>query len=257
MSHSDEIPKTERLTAARFATTQWGVVLAAGQTHSVESQQALEELCRAYWFPLYAYLRRRGHSSHDAEDLVQDFLAQFLERHALRNVNPEKGRFRSFLIACLNHFVADVSDRNRAQKRGGDARLLSLDAMQAEQLYQLEGKIELTPDELFDRQWAIAIMAQALELLRAEQAAAGKERTFALLLPFLTETAAAGAYDSAAAQLNLTRNAVAVAVSRLRERYRELVRGKVAATVDNPSEVDAELRHLFAAMRECGRNNSR
>ena len=234
---------------AAFATTHWSVVLAAGETTSPESQRALEQLCRAYWFPLYACLRRRGHSSADAQDLVQDFLAQLIERRAFRDVTPEKGRFRSFLITCLNHFIADVADHDRAQKRGGGGVPLSLDAEQADQLYQLEAKNELSADQLFDRRWAMAVLGQALERLRAEQVAAGKEPMFALLRPFLTDSADAGDYGPVAAQLRLTPNAVAGGVSRLRSRYRELVRLEVAATVGNPSEVDAEMQHLLAAMR--------
>ena len=122
----------ESASHAAFATTQWSVVLAAGESTSPESREALEQLCRAYWFPLYAYLRRRGHSSHDAQDLVQDCLAQLIERRAFRDVNPDKGRFRSFLVACLNHRVADLGDRNRAQKRGGGTTLFTLDAAQAD-----------------------------------------------------------------------------------------------------------------------------
>ena len=140
----------ESASHAAFATTQWSVVLAAGATTSAESREALEQLCRAYWFPLYAYLRRRGHSSHDAQDLVQDCLTHLIERRAFRSVDPDKGRFRSFLIACLNHCVADAGDRNRAQKRGGGTALLALDEAQADQLYQLEARKDLGADRLFD-----------------------------------------------------------------------------------------------------------
>ena len=233
----------------RVCRTHWSVVLAAGETTSPESQRALEQLCRAYWFPLYAYLRRRGHSSPDAQDLFQDFLVHLIQRRALRDVTPDKGRFRSFLITCLNHFVADAADRDRAQKRGGGGALLSLHAGQADQLYQLEAKNELTADQLFDQRWAMAVLGQALERLRAEQVAAGKEPMFALLRPFLTDTAEAGDYEPVAAKLRLTPNAVAVAVNRLRSRYRQLVRLEVAATVVNPSDMEAEMQHLLAAMR--------
>ena len=234
---------------AAFATTHWSVVLAAGETTSLESQQALEQLCRTYWFPLYAYLRRRGQTSHDAQDLVQDVLAQLIERRAFQNLTPDKGRFRSFLIVCLNHVAADAAEGERAQKRGGGAALLSLDAEQADQLYLLEARKELGAEELFDRRWAMAVLDQALERLRAEQVAAGKEKLFARLRPFLADTAEAGDYEPVAAQLRLTPNAVAVTVNRLRSRYRELVRQVVAATVGNLSDVDAEMRHLLAAMR--------
>ncbi len=234
---------------AAFGTTHWSVVLAAGESPSPDSQRALEQLCRAYWFPLYAYLRRRGHPSQDAQDLVQDFFAHLIERRAFREVTPDHGRFRSFLRVCLNHLVADAADRERARKRGGGGVRLSLDAEHADQLYQLEAKNQLSADQLFDRRWAIAVLDQALERLRAEQVSAGKESTFARLRPFITDTAEAGDYEPVAAQLKQSPNAVAVAVSRLRSRYRELVRLEVAATVGNPSEVDAEMRHLLAAMR--------
>jgi RNA polymerase sigma factor (sigma-70 family) len=235
---------------AAFATTHWSVVLAAGGTPSPQSQLALEQLCRAYWFPLYAYLRRRGHASHDAQDLVQDLLAQLIERRAFRGVTPEKGRFRSFLITCLNHVAADGAKRDRAQKRGGGAALLSLDAEEADQLYRLEAGKELSAGQLFDRRWAMAVLDQALERLRAEQVAAGNEQTFTLLKPFLSDMAESGEYEPLAARLKITPNSVAVTVNRLRSRYRELVRLEVAATVGNPLEVDAEMQHLLAAMRE-------
>lgn len=234
---------------AAFVTTQWSIVLAAGETSSPESQQALEELCRAYWFPLYAYLRRRGHSSQDAQDLVQDFLAHLVARRAFAGVSPDRGRFRSYLSACLNHFVADAADRERAQKRGGGGVLLSLDAGHADQLYQLEARNELSAAQLFDRRWAVAVMDRALERLRAEQVASGKEAVFGRLRPFLTDTAEPGDYEPVAAQLGQTPNAVAVAVNRLRCRYRELVRVEVAATVGDPAQIDLEMQHLLAAMR--------
>jgi RNA polymerase sigma factor (sigma-70 family) len=234
---------------AAFATTLWSVVLAAGETPSPQSQLALEQLCRTYWFPLYAWLRRRGHSSPDAQDLVQDLFARLIERRGLRGVAPARGRFRSYMIACLNHLVADTLERAQAQKRGGGATLLSLDAEAADQLYQPEASKALSADQLFDRRWAVAVLDQALDQLRAEHLAAGKRSTFETLKPFLTETSAAGDYSAAAGLLGLTPNAVAVTVNRLRTRYRELVRLEIAATVDNPAEVDAEMRDLLAAMR--------
>ena len=239
----------ESASHAAFATTQWSVVLAAGDSTSPESQEALGKLCRAYWFPLYAYLRRRGHTSHDAQDLVQDCLTHLIERRAFRDVDPDKGRFRSFLIACLNHRVADVGDRNRAQKRGGGATLLALDEAQADQLYQLEARKDLGADRLFDRRWAMSVLEQALERLSAEQAAAGKAAMFEVLRSFLTDTAEAGDYQPVAAQLRMNPNVVAATVSRLRRRYRDLVRLEVAATVGQPADVDAEMQHLLAAMR--------
>ena len=239
----------ESASHAAFATTQWSLVLAAGETKSPESHEALEQLCRAYWFPLYAYLRRRGHASHDAQDLVQDCLTHLIARRAFRDVDPDKGRFRSFLIACLNHRVADAGDRNRAQKRGGGATLLALDEAQADQLYQLESRKDLGADRLFDRRWALAVLEQALERLSAEQTAAGKAPTFALLRSFLTDTAESGDYEPVAAQLRMSPNAVAATVNRLRRRYRELVRSEVAATVGQPADVEAEMQHLLAAMR--------
>jgi RNA polymerase sigma factor (sigma-70 family) len=239
----------ESASQAAFNTTQWSLVLAAGESNSPESQEALDKLCRVYWFPLYAFLRRRGHASHDAQDLVQDCLLHLIERRAFRDVSPAKGKFRSFLIACLNHRTSDGRDRAAAQKRGGSATLFALDAAQADQLYELETRKDLGPDQLFDRRWAMAVLEQALERLSTEQTAAGKAPMFALLRPFLTDTAAAGDYEPVAAQLGLSPNGVAATVARLRQRYRELVRLEVAATVSQPSEVEAEMQHLLAAIR--------
>ncbi|MDW8310439.1 MAG: RNA polymerase subunit sigma-24, partial [Verrucomicrobiales bacterium] len=169
-----------------FVTTHWTVVLAAGRRHTPQADRALEELCRTYWYPLYAYVRRRGHSREDAEDLTQAFFARFLAKNYLEGLSAERGRFRAFLLAALKHFLANEWDRARAQKRGGGAPHLSLDWQTADTQFQLAAAHELSPDRAFDREWALALLAKVLERLRAECEIEGRARQFAELRPFLT-----------------------------------------------------------------------
>lgn len=231
-----------------FATTRWTLVLAAGDAGAAEGREALEQLCRAYWFPLYAYIRRRGHDAHAAEDLTQGFFARLLERNDLARLTREGGKFRSFLLTTLNHFLANEHERNQALKRGGGRPLLSLDDDSAEDRYLREPAHAESPDRLYERQWALALMEGAFMRLEAEQASTGKAATFAALRPFLSREPDPGEYAPLAARLELAPGTLAVQVHRLRERYRQLVRAAVADTVDNPLDVDAEMRHLRAAL---------
>jgi DNA-directed RNA polymerase specialized sigma24 family protein len=229
-----------------FATTRWSVVLAAGGESSPTAREALERLCRAYWFPLYGYVRSKGFSPQDAEDLTQEFFSRFLASDALRTVSEERGRFRAFLLAALNHFLANEWDRLRAQKRGGGQKPLSLDATSAEEKLQMEPATDLTPERLYERRWALTLLASVLERLRTEMVAAGKAALFDALRGFLSDAADAMSYSEAAGRLGLTEAATRKSVQRLRQRYRELLREEVAHTVGAPHEVESELRHLLS-----------
>jgi RNA polymerase sigma-70 factor (ECF subfamily) len=230
-----------------FATTHWTVVLAAGRKRTPQADVALEELCRTYWFPLYAYVRRRGHSKEDAEDLTQAFFSRFLEKNYLEGVRSEKGKFRAFLLAALKHFLANASDRAQRRKRGGGATPLSLDWQDADTRYQLDPADQLSPDKLYDRAWAVALLERVIVRLRDESVSDGKSELFEQLKPFLMIGKSAIPYPQTAAQLNLTEGAVRVAVHRLRRRYRELLRAEIAQTLSDPAQVGEEMRTLFSA----------
>ena len=230
-----------------FATTHWTVVLAAGRRSTPQSDRALEELCRTYWYPLYAYVRRHGHSKEDAEDLTQGFFAAFLRRNYLGDVRSEKGRFRAFLLAALKHFLANEHDRASRQKRGGGQAPLSLDWQNADTRYQVDPADRLSPDKLYDRAWATTLLEQVIGRLRAECVAEGKANAFEQLKPFLTVGKGDLPYAEAAASLGLNEGAARVAVHRLRRRYRELLREQIAQTLSDPADLDEELRALFQA----------
>ena len=226
-----------------FATTRWTVVLTAGRRDTARAQQALAELCQSYWWPLYAYVRRKGHAPADAEDLTQGFFARLLALDSLGAVRREKGRFRAFLLASLNHFLADAWDKASAQKR--DARqTVSLDAGSAETRYLCEPADRETPESLFERQWALTLLETVVQRLRAEQAAAGKEEQFMALRFALAGERADAPYAQVAARLGVTPEAARVAAHRLRLRYRQLLRDEIAQTVSGPAEVEEELQHL-------------
>jgi RNA polymerase sigma factor (sigma-70 family) len=231
--------------SADFRTTHWSQVLAAGQGGTSGHASALDQLCRTYWYPIYVYVRREGHAAHDAQDLTQDFFARLLRLNSLEAVAPHKGRFRTFLLASLKHFLADARDAARSLKRGGSQPTVPLDALEAEQRYQLEPVTADTPDVLFDRRWALALLEQSLARLRLEYQTPDKTRQFEQLKEFLQNPSADGDYDRVAARLQLTPGAVAVAVHRLRQRYRDLVRTEIAHTVTNREELAEELRHFF------------
>jgi len=231
-----------------FTTTHWSVVLAAGQSESPQAAQALETLCGTYWFPLYAYVRRRGHGHEDAQDLTQAFLLQLLERQSFARVDRGKGRFRSFLLAGLNYFLADAHDHVSAQKRGGGQPALSFDEQTAEQRYRLETVDDLSPDKLFERQWALALLDQVLAPLEKEFCETGKAGLFQQLRVFLVAGRGEVSYGEVAAELGLTGEAVKKAVHRMRHRYYALFREAIAQTVADPAEVADEMRYLCAVM---------
>lgn len=229
---------------AVFAPTRWSMILAARDP--VGARAALGELCHVYWFPLYAYVRRRGYSAEDAQDLTQTFFARLLEKNWLDTVAPEKGRFRAFLLAALKHFLANEWDKAQAQKRGGGAIPVSLDA---ETRYQREPLNELSPDRLFDRQWALALLDIVLNRLRDEHDTAEKRRLFEALRGTLTGDQPEAGYAELGRQLGLNEGAIKVAVHRLRKRYRELLRAEIAQTVSDRGPVAEELLSLFAAFQ--------
>lgn len=233
---------------ARFATTRWTMVLAAGRCSSPEATHALEELCRAYWYPLYAYVRRRGQSKEDAEDLTQAFFAKLFEKEFLRAAAKEKGRFRTFMLMAFQRFCANEWDRSRAQKRGGGQVVLSLNIDTAERRYHAEPVDELSADRIFERRWALTLIEQTIARLHKEYEVAGKGRDFDALKTFLTADSGDVPYTELAAKLGQNEGALRVAVHRLRKRFRELFRLEIAQTVSSPAEIEGELRHLLAAL---------
>jgi RNA polymerase sigma factor (sigma-70 family) len=234
--------------AARFPTTHWSRIVAAGDPGAPLAREALDELCRAYWFPLYAYIRRRGYAPDRALDLTQDLFVRLLEKDVLAAADPARGRFRTFLRAVCADFLANRRDRENALKRGGGRPIVPIDSNEAEGRYAREPAHELTPERIFDRNWALILLGRVLEQLREEYRVAGQSLTFEVLSPVLTDGSRAVAYATLAARLSTTEGAVRVAVHRLRRRYGERLREEIAATVDEPAEVDDEIRDLFAAL---------
>jgi len=237
---------------AGFAATHWSVVLAAARVGgmgdgSSQADRAMAELCRIYWYPLYAFLRRRGHQPHEAEDLTQEFFARLLAQQFLKSVDREKGKFRSFLLATLKHFVSEKRARAAAQKRGGDLVILSLDGMDAETRYYHEPAHDLTPEKLFEKHWALSVLAQVLSRLHAEFAVDGKSAHFDALKASLTGTSLSS-YAKIGAELGMSEGAVKVAIHRLRRRYRALLRDEIAQTVSGPEEVEDEIRYLLSCL---------
>jgi DNA-directed RNA polymerase specialized sigma24 family protein len=227
-----------------FATTHWSVVLAAGQADLPEAREALENLCRTYWYPLYAYIRRRGSGHEDAQDLTQGFLLQLLEHDAFNRVEHSRGRFRSFLLASLNYYLADQRDHAGAIKRGAGQVPFPLDAPAAAERYRLEPPDNDSPDRLFERRWALTLLDQVLQRLGQEFQEAGKGTLFQRLQDFLVTGQAEARYPDAAADLGMSVDAVKKAAQRLRQRYYELFREEIAHTVAHPAEVEDELRFL-------------
>lgn len=233
-------------TVARFGETRWSVILSAmDKQRPAEATDALQRLCQVYWPPLYAYVRRSGESPHDAQDLTQEFFARFLDKDYLAAVDRAKGRFRSFLLAALKHFLSNERDKHRAQKRGGGCAFVPIDFHNAESHCGFEPADNLTPEVIFQRRWAAALLEQALARLRGEYADAGKESLFEQLKVTLTEGKGTTAYAHLAARLGMSEAAVKMAAHRLRQRYREAIRAEIAATVADPSEVEDELREVL------------
>ena len=232
----------------RFATTHWTVVLEAGRSDSPQAAAALETLCRAYWYPLYSFVRRQVRDPQTAQDLTQEFFARLLAKDSLAGVDRRKGRFRSFLLAALKHFLADEWDRWRRLKRGGGQPLLSLDETTAEGRYRLEPAHDLTPERQYDRRYALTVLDRVLARLEEEFAAAGKRPLFEALQGSLVGDENVAPYTETGKRLHMSEAAVKVAAHRLRQRYRELLRAEIADTVASPAEIEDELRQLLAAL---------
>jgi RNA polymerase sigma-70 factor (ECF subfamily) len=231
-----------------FVTTRWTVVLQAGRKSSPNSDRALADLCQSYWYPLYAYVRRRCQSREDAEDLTQGFFEKFLAKNYLEGLNAERGKFRAFLLASLKHFLANEWDKAGRQKRGGGSQHLSLDWQQADERFHVVPPDHASPDRLFDREWAITLLEQVVERLRSECTADGRAELFEQARGYLMLGEALIPYSEAAAKLGLEEGAVRVAVHRLRKRYRQLLRDEIAQTINDPAQVQEELRSLQAAL---------
>ena len=239
-------PGKPRSSRQSFATTHWSVVAAAGGESSTLARDALATLCTAYWYPLYAYVRRRGHQPDEAQDLVQGFFTQLLEKDSIKAADPARGRFRSFLLASFNNYVANQRRDAQAVKRGGGHRVLSLDFNSGEDRYHLEPSHDVTAEVIFQRRWAMTVLENAVGRLQREFEQAGKADQFAILKVFLGGESEPPAYRDIAGELNTTEGAVKVAVHRLRRRCGEILRDEIAQTVTSDEDVDQELRDLFA-----------
>ena len=229
----------------RFATTHWSLVVSAGQAPSPEAGRSLAVLCENYWFPLYAFVRRAGHSPEDAQDLTQEFFARVLEKHFLAAADREKGKFRTFLLTALKRFLANEYDRAGAQKRGGGRTIVSLEGLEAR--YGREPANTLTPERIFERQWAISLLDRVLRRLQNETTADGKDELFDVLKGHLMGSKPTS-YAATAVRLGMSEGAVKAAAHRLRRRYRELLREEIAQTVTSPEEIEEEIRYLFTCL---------
>jgi DNA-directed RNA polymerase specialized sigma24 family protein len=237
-----------RPTQARFNTTHWSVVLAAGRAEADDRERALEALCRVYWYPIYAFLRRLRHPPADAQDLTQGFFAYLLEVELLARASPESGRFRSYLLGCLQRWLSNLKQRRHTLKRGAGRDPIALDALSAEERYALEPVTEETPAAQFERAWAEALVGETLRRLEAEHEPGPDRERFRTLRPALLDGQLPGGYAEVARALGIGEGAVKVAVHRLRRRFGQLLRAGVAETVADPGEVDAELRHLLRVL---------
>ena len=230
-----------------FATTHWSLISRA-TTRSPEGRAALESLCQAYWFPVYAFARKQGCSASDAEDVTQDFFAEIVQSEFLQRADPERGRFRSYLLTAVQRRIANAHARAHAQKRGGGTQLVSIHEPLAEKLFLEIDDPGLDPSETYERGWALTVLQRARQRLRETQAAQGRLPEFELLEPYLSAPPAEGEYAALASSLNMARNGVAVAVHRLGKSYRKLVRDEIADTVEDPAEVGDELNHLLKVL---------
>jgi RNA polymerase sigma-70 factor (ECF subfamily) len=233
-----------------FVTTQWSVVLAAAHSDTPRAQAALEKLCRIYWYPLYAYVRRRGYSAHDSQDLTQGFFAQLLGHQSLARANPERGRFRSFILTAINNFLITERNKTWTKKRGGGCQIFSTDLAAAEGRFDLEPADNSTPDKIFEKQWALALLDEVLNRLEAEYQREGRIELFTTLKQTLMGARESLPYEELAAKLEMNEGAIKVAVHRLRKRYRELIRAEIASTLDHSQDIEEEMRHLFSALKE-------
>jgi RNA polymerase sigma factor (sigma-70 family) len=234
--------------AGQFVTTHWSAVIRAGNAESSRAQTDLAELCQAYWYPLYAFVRSRGHSPHDAEDLTQEFFSRFLAKNYIADAKQEKGKFRTFLLVALKAFLANEWDRQHAQKRGGFQNLVSIDQDLAESRFSSEPAHKLQPDVLFERQWALTLLQHVMDRLQKEFAETGRAELFGQLRPCLTKDQSALPYAEIGARLGQTEPGVRAAVHRLRVRYRELLREEIGKTVATPEELEQEIRYLISIL---------
>jgi RNA polymerase sigma-70 factor (ECF subfamily) len=232
---------------AWFATTHWSVVLSAQDSHGSRSRQALESLCRTYWYPLYSFARRAGHSPPDAEDLTKGFFARLLEKDYLKAAASDKGRFRTFLLVAIKRYMANEWDRQHAQKRGGFAAVVPIDQDLAETRFASELTHHLSPDVLFERQWAMTLLDRTMTQLQQEYAASGRAELFDCLRRCLAKDESALPYTEIASRLKVTEASIKMAVHRLRVRYREILQHEIAQTVSTHEEIEEEIRHLFSA----------
>jgi RNA polymerase sigma-70 factor (ECF subfamily) len=226
-----------------FPTTTWTLVLSAGQAADARSRDALASLCERYWYPLYGYLRRRGHSRDEAQDLTQEFFARVLEKRYIERADRSKGRFRTFLLTSLTYFLSDEADRRQALKRGGPRRPLPFEMREGEEIYQREPSHSETPERIFERGWALALLERVLARLRKEFAEGGEPAQFERLKDYLLGHADVP-YAELARELETTEGALKVAIHRLRKRYRAALRAEIAETVADPAEIEAEIRYL-------------
>jgi RNA polymerase sigma factor (sigma-70 family) len=247
MASSDSSPEF-REGAGQFRSTHWSVVLAAGDSQSPQTSQALEKLCRAYWYPLYAFVRRQGWNPEDSQDLTQAFFAYLLEKKAFGKADPSKGRFRSFLLASLTNFLNNERDKLRRLKRGGGIEILPLEVERGEERYQAEPASKESPETIFERQWAQTVIEQVAARLNEEFTAAGQADRFGVLKDFLMGDSEHLSYADAGSRLGLSTTAVTSAIHRMRGRFRELFRAEIANTLDSPDNLDEEIRHLLNAL---------
>jgi len=246
MSPSDSNQDSALVPDVRFTTTHWSVVLLAGQADSPHATDALEKLCRTYWYPLYVYVRRQGNSPEDAQDLTQNFFSRLLEKNYFAKADPDRGKFRTFLLRSMKNFLVNEWKRAGRLKRGGGVEFLSIDANVAEDRYGAEPANQSNPDAAYEQRWAVTLIEQVLTALRQEFNAADKARLFEELKGFIWGDKSTASYAEIAGHLNLTEGTVKVSAHRLRQRFRELLRAEVAHTVARPEDIDGELRHLIS-----------
>jgi len=234
-----------------FATTRWSMVIAAGEHRSAASHTALATLCENYWYPIYAFVRRRGFDIHEAQDITQDFFSRLLEKDVLQAADPERGRFRSFLLASVSNFLANYRDQLRAQKRGGGQTPLSLDMALAEQRYACEPAHQETPEKLFHRRWGVTVLERALQRLRDDYQQNERLPLFDRLKPSLLgeKSVDANRYQDIAAELGMSESAIKVAAHRMRKRFREFLQDEIGQTLASQDDIDDEIRSLFAALQ--------
>jgi RNA polymerase sigma-70 factor (ECF subfamily) len=240
--HPDEVSGGR----ASFRTTHWSVVLAAAEQSSPEAEAALAKLCQTYWYPLYAFIRRRGHGPEEAEDLTQEFFARLVDKNYLAGITVQGGRFRSYILTILKHFLVNEWERTQTRKRGGGKTIFSIDDKTAEERYQVEPVDNTTPESIFERRWALTLLDQVMLRLRGEYETEGKTEFFDRLRPCLSGAERLIPYSELGATLGLSEGALKVAVHRLRKRYGELLRAEIADTVSGPEEIEEEIRHLIA-----------